>query len=833
MKFNSDGVRQWGTYYGGTDAENVYTCVTDHYGNSFIGGQTYSYNNIATPGACQTTFGGLQDGFLAKFNTAGLRQWGTYYGGTDIDYIISSATDDNGDIYITGITRSTTFIATSGSFQPVLDGPSDAFLVRFDSLGQRLWGTYYGGSHQEDGWSVSTDNPGHVFLAGDTYSPDNIASVGAFQPNLNGQSDGFLACFNHNGNRLWGTYFGGNFQDIIYCSACDQFGNVIVGGYTTSTTGLATIGAYQTILAGDYDGLIAKFTYSGQRSWATYYGSVGTDKVNSCSIGRNGIIYVSGWTLSTTGMASPGAYQENIHGMFDAIFAKFDSSGQQRIWGSYFGGFGIEQSEGIAVDTSSSYTQLYLSGYTTSSDYISTPGSHQLTLGGGSDSFLEKFRDCNSPDSAGFITGIQTICKPASGIIYVVPTILNATSYRWHVPPGATITSGQNTRSITVDFGIGAVSDSISVYGINDCGKGDSSYLYVQVHPRPVPVITGADSSCLGQTEIYYTSSGNLLYQWSHSPGGTIISGGSGTDTSITMQWTALGNQWIKVSYTDTNGCSALAPTLKNIVVSNGPSVSISIVASTNNVCTGTSVTFTATPTSPGTTPFYQWKVNGLNAGSNSQTFIYIPVNGDQINCILTSSLTVCISNNPATSNTIMMTVNPYLPVSISISPSQNPYCAGTTVNFTATPNNQGITPFYQWKVNGVNAGPNNPVYSYIPTNGDVVTCILNSSVPCPTGNPATSNSVTMVENTNVTVSVSIAPSQNSVCSGTTVSFLATPINQGTAPVYQWKVNGVNAGTNSTAFSYVPLNGDLVTCKLTSNAPCAAGNPATSNTVTM
>lgn len=105
VKFNSDGVRQWGTYYGGTDAENVYTCVTDHYGNSFIGGQTYSYNNIATPGACQTTFGGLQDGFLAKFNTAGLRQWGTYYGGTDIDYIISSATDDNGDIYITEIGR--------------------------------------------------------------------------------------------------------------------------------------------------------------------------------------------------------------------------------------------------------------------------------------------------------------------------------------------------------------------------------------------------------------------------------------------------------------------------------------------------------------------------------------------------------------------------------------------------------------------------------------------------------------------------------------------------------------------------------------------------------
>jgi hypothetical protein len=102
--------------------------------------------------------------------------------------------------------------------------------------------------------------------------------------------------------------------------------------------------------------------------------------------------------------------------------------------------------------------------------------------------------------------------------------------------------------------------------------------------------------------------------------------------------------------------------------------VSVSIDASANPVCAGTGVTFTATPTNGGTTPSYQWMVNGSNAGSNSPVFTCIPANGDQALCILTSDAT-CAVGNPATSNAITMTVNPILqPV---ITGNANP-CAGT-----------------------------------------------------------------------------------------------------------------------------------------------------------
>jgi uncharacterized protein (TIGR02145 family) len=283
--------------------------------------------------------------------------------------------------------------------------------------------------------------------------------------------------------------------------------------------------------------------------------------------------------------------------------------------------------------------------------------------------------------------------------------------------------------------------------------------------------------------------------------------------------------------------CPSGNPATSNLItmieIPNSP-VSVSINVSDNPVCSGTLVTFTATPTNPGTTPFYQWQVNGINAGTNSTTYTYTPVNADVVTCILNSSIILCTSNNPATSNAITMVVNTVLPVSITISPSLNPVCADSLVTFTATPGNGGISPTYQWKVNGIAAGTNLSTYSYIPLNGDLITCMLTSSEPCSSGNPASSNQIQMIVNPNNPVNISVAASQNPVCAGNFVTFTATPTNGGITPSYQWKVNGINSGPDLPVYTYVPVNGDNVSCILTSSTTaCSSNNPATSNVITM
>jgi uncharacterized protein (TIGR02145 family) len=535
-----------------------------------------------------------------------------------------------------------------------------------------------------------------------------------------------------------------------------------------------------------------------------------------------------GWTGSTNHISTLDSYQPVYGGGGNGMIIKFNAAGQ-RLWGTYYGvSCWFFACSYVKDDT------VYMEGTTSSFDNIASPGAWQVTIGGGQDAMLIKFLECWPIDTVGPINGPVNVCKPSTGNTYSIYQVPHAENYTWTLPPGFNITSGAGTQSITVDIDNSAVSGLIGVQVLNKCDSGATAYLSVTVGQAPFPAISGPNNTCAGPGHAYSTATGKTNYQWSLSAGGWITSGGTTTDNTVTVTWNAAGIQHVFVNYTDANGCSADTPTDYPVTVTPSPAVSVTITASpSDNVCSGTQVTFLATPTNGGGNPSYQWMVNGVNAGTSSPTFSYAPVNNDVVRCVLTSSITGCIMNNPANSNTITMIVNPILAVSVSISASSDPFCQGSTVTFTATPANQGATPNYQWKVNGVGVGINSPNYSYIPNNGDIVSCVLTSSIPCPTGNPATSNTIMMTENNNVVVSVTITPSLNPVCAGTSFTFTATPVNGGATPVYQWKVNGINVGTNNPAFSYIPVNGDLVTCMLTSNAACASGNPATSNTVTM
>uniref|UniRef100_UPI0025862CD7 Calx-beta domain-containing protein n=1 Tax=Algoriphagus sp. TaxID=1872435 RepID=UPI0025862CD7 len=265
---------------------------------------------------------------------------------------------------------------------------------------------------------------------------------------------------------------------------------------------------------------------------------------------------------------------------------------------------------------------------------------------------------------------------------------------------------------------------------------------------------------------------------------------------------------------------------------------SVSIAANPGNeICTGTSVTFTATPVNGGDAPVYQWKLNGKNVGTNAPTYTNAALaNGDQVSVMMTSSA-ACASPSAASSNTVTMTVTSTLVPSVSIAANPgNQICTGTSVTFTATPINGGDAPVYQWKLNGNNVGINSPTYTNAAlANGDQVSVVMTSSAACASPTSTTSNTVTMTVTSTLVPSVSIAANPgNQICTGTSVTFTATPVNGGDAPVYQWKLNGNNVGTNAPTYTNAALaNGDQMSVVMTSSAACASPSAVTSNTVTM
>jgi len=261
--------------------------------------------------------------------------------------------------------------------------------------------------------------------------------------------------------------------------------------------------------------------------------------------------------------------------------------------------------------------------------------------------------------------------------------------------------------------------------------------------------------------------------------------------------------------------------------------VFISITSSKDTICEGDEVSFSAFYDNGGTDPIFSWFVNGSPVGNNSPVFTFIPNNSDYVSCVLNSSSSTCIMNNPDTSNVIAITVNPYLAVSISFVTEVNPVCDGTSVTYTAIWSNGGTTPVFQWRVNGFNVGTNSPTFSFIPNNGDIVTCELQSSEYCTTENPVISSPVTMSVIEFSVAEIMIAASSNPFCSGSEIQYIATSFNGGNNPFYQWKVNDIDTGNNSPYYSHFPIQGDEIRCLMTSSQMCILNNPVSSNSIVM
>jgi len=322
-KFNPDGVRQWATYFGGDGWDFGESLAISNNDNIYVVGQTESQNGIATSGAYQTINRGVYNAYLAKFNSNGVLQWSTFYGGTSVERGYGLAISPTNDIYMTGGASSSSYIATIGAHQTVLGGSYDGFLAKFDTLGNLVWGTYFGGSSEDRAYSVQVSHNNNVYITGFTNSSSNISTPGAHQTNYGGNQDAFLAKFNSVGQLQWATYYGGSNEEIGFQIKISLTENIYMVGETRSTNNISMSNAYQTALAGGSDAFIAKFDNAGQRLWGTYFGGPSDEIGRGMHLGKTGNICITGYTQSTTGISTPNTYQTTLGGSQDAFLAKF------------------------------------------------------------------------------------------------------------------------------------------------------------------------------------------------------------------------------------------------------------------------------------------------------------------------------------------------------------------------------------------------------------------------------------------------------------------------------------------------------------------------------
>ena len=886
---------EWSTYYGGTglEREEELTVCSDDSGNVFLHGETNSSTNIATTGAHKTTQTGSTDGFLVKFNRAGVRQWGTYYGGTGGE-IASSIATDGANLYCTGVANSSNGIATSGSFQPTYAGQGDVYLIKFNNAGVRQWGTYYGTANTQQPGAVACDNAGNIwislrnidsssyYLTGNAFisngynginaiarfSPagarqygsynythsltfafddkgnyyivgliDSIEAIkngvttnGAHQTAFGGGvEDYYISKFDSSHNRLWATLYGGeNGGANLISSAVDRGGYLYVSGFTTDTSGIATAGSYQptrpSVSAGlPISGILAMFSPGGQLEWGTYYNA--SCAGGSITIDPAGYIYTlfnaSGGSNYTTANAHKIASSSA-----DALLVKWDPYGHRR-YASFYGGNSLEYALSIDLIASNKYGEVFTIGETISTTGLATTGAHQTSYGGNVDAMLAKWL----PDTNVYIRHpyVDTLLCPGDSLHLKYDVY-----YKFNNNNNFTVQLSDSNGDFSNAINIGSISsdtaDTVACYiplsvqpgygyrlriiGSSPIDTSIDVRKNIRIKENPQNFSASSNSpACTNDTLKLLGVSTSSGVSWSWSGPNSFTS--SSEDTIITPAQHGDTGSYILTATVNSTGCSLSDTT--TVTMKDSPEKPTT--SSNNPICETLALNLSASTNTSGVS----WSWTGPGNFSSTSQNPTVTTNASSSNS--GSYIVAAIKNGCSSKDTINITVLPK-PAKPTAGATNSPLCQFQDLQLTAS-NITGAS--YNWYGPSLfTANTQNPTrYSMTFTDSGYyyVYATIN-------GCDSDTDSVRVVVNTDPVVNIFPSPG-STICKGEEATFTAVPTNAGTA-TYGWSVNHISTGTTGTTFKTSTLNnGDVVRCEMISTGTCATAYTDTSNGITM
>jgi hypothetical protein len=347
----------------------------------------------ATPGAFQTTYGGIYDIAILKYDSTGSQLlYASYLGGGSNDSPHSLVMDEqSNDLIVLGTTSSFDFPVTAGAYSTIYNGGSalstsvfdfpngsDIILSRISSAGDKLLASTYLGGSANDGINpagsplvanygdelrgdVITDTDGNIWIASVTSSSD-FPAINSFSTTYQGGlTDAILVKLTADLSAIeWSAFLGGSAVDASHTLKFDAEGNVYLAGGTTSANFPVSAGAYQPTYSGGVDGWIAKIAADGSAmEAATFTGTAEFDQVYFVDLNNSDEVYVYGQTNGEFPV-SPGVYNNPNSGQF---VQKFSADLTGLVFSTVFGsGIGIPNISPTAFLVNEC-NNLYMSGW--------------------------------------------------------------------------------------------------------------------------------------------------------------------------------------------------------------------------------------------------------------------------------------------------------------------------------------------------------------------------------------------------------------------------------------------------------------------------------------
>ena len=768
-------------------------------------------------------------GFSAKKNTFSKTliidpaiSWATYFynsssSETTINNYSEPKFDANGNFFYAAQTYDNAFPTVNPGGSVWFDGSSSTMIkvviMKFDANRSLVWSTYYGGDQYDClagctdyGKALALDNSGNVYVAGYTTSNTTVFPTynpggGAFyqdQSKCYGETSFFLK-FDNDGVRKWATMFqhensNTNYSGIRINSICTDGSNLYYSGQTYRSNSndipLRNPGGgayYQSTFVGGMDAFVGKFNTSQSLIWSTYINSGNTSNTAyaaglDVTCDENGNFYMVGRETGNTGpvvhhlIVNPGGgafMQSTPNGSQNIQITKFNTS-LSAVWSTYYGGEDMDIPSTIEPD---GFGHIFIVGRRTESATFPT-----YDPGGGAYCQTTKPTAANNPDGFGIKFNESTCARMWASFLGG-----SGSSAQSHFPGLAFDSDGNVYMSGYTNSSNMTTMNQTGSYNQSSIG-GDNDMFYYEFN-----------SSMQMQWGTYFGGSGydrayNQRMANYEAPCGVKILSMIGTANTNLSTVDPGGGAWYQ-----TNGGATNNDFLIEFSNASTPlPVSVTISTSNTTICSGDNVTFTATPVNGGTSPSYQWYLNGSPVGTNSSTYSNSSLsNSDNVYCVLTSSES-CVSGSPATSNTITITVNTNSTAPTSVSVSSNPICSGNSTTLSVNGGSLGSGASWEWytgSCGGTSVGTGSSI-TVSPTS--TTTYYVRAEGSC---NTTTCVSKTITVNTSSVAATSATATNSTICSGSSTTISVSGGSLGSGATWEWytgSCGGTSVGTGSS-----------------------------------
>ncbi len=391
-KFSASGTNVFAGHIGTQYNDYGHALAVDAAGNICFGGETTDAATFeaALVGKIDTNGNVVFSSYPDQYSIP------NYYGIQGQDYATAVALDSSGNFYVAGATSCPYFPYSTGAAQTKLGGGWDGFVMKFNSAGGPVAGTYLGGPGADEINGIAVDSAGNAYVAGGTTSLTFPVTSGAFQAHNNNHSGSagtaFVTKLSPTLGMVYSTYLGGTASETAWAIAVDASGGAAYITGETASTDFPVLGALQSTFGGGAgDVFLSKLNGSGQALvYSTFLGGSGEEFGSGIAVDAAGNAYLTGGTISTD-FPSLNAFQKSNAGGSNAFVAAVDPTGGTLLFASYLGGNGSPGSGGDYGNAISASCAggLMVTGTTASSNFPVTGAAYLGAYpGGNANAFL-------------------------------------------------------------------------------------------------------------------------------------------------------------------------------------------------------------------------------------------------------------------------------------------------------------------------------------------------------------------------------------------------------------------------------------------------------------